>query len=187
MLTNVIDAERAPAAAGLKVTPKEQLPPTAISPLQVEPTIANSAALLLPALEIVTVAPPVLDRVKVCAALVVPTALSTNTKAAGTDSAPGVATLVPVPVTAIAWGLPVPELAMVIDEDRGPAADAVNVMLKLQLAPGTTLPVQLELVIANSAALLLLTADMATAVPPVLLRLNACGGPPTPIIWVPKA
>ena len=95
--------------------------------------------------------------------------------------------MVPVPVTAIACGLPVPELAMVIDEDRGPAADAVNVMLKLQLAPGATLPLQLELVIANSAALLLLTAEMVTAVPPVLLRLKACGGPPTPIIWVPNA
>ena len=95
--------------------------------------------------------------------------------------------MVPVPVTAIACGLPVPELAMVIDEDRGPAADAVNVTLKLQLAPGTTLPVQLELVIANSAALLLVIADIVTGLPPVLVSVKACGLPVTPMVCVPNA
>ena len=46
-------------------------------------------------------------------------------------------------------------LSTVIDADRAPAADAVNVTLKLQLAPTATTPEQLELLIANSAALLL--------------------------------
>ena len=100
---------------------------------------------------------------------------------------PGVATLVPEPVKEIICGLPVPELATVIDADRPPAADAVNVTLKLQPALAATLPVQLELVIANSAALLLVTADMVTALPPVLLRVKACGGPATPTVCVPNA
>ena len=95
--------------------------------------------------------------------------------------------MVPVPEMAIACGLPVPELAMVIDEDRGPAAEAVKVTLKLQLAPGAMLPAQVDPPIANSAALLLLTEVKATAVPPVLLSVNTCGAPPTPTVWVPNA
>jgi len=71
--------------------------------------------------------------------------------------------------------------------DRAPAADAVNVTLKLQLAPGARLPMQLELVIANSAVLSLLTAVTVTAVPPVLLSVNACGAPAMPTVCVPNA
>ena len=88
---------------------------------------------------------------------------------------------------AIACGLPVPELVIETEVERGPAAVAVNVTLKLQLAPGAMLPEQVDPPIANSAALLLLTEAMATAVPPVLLRVNDCGAPPTPTVWVPNA
>jgi hypothetical protein len=110
-----------------------------------------------------------------------------NAYVAGTASAPGVGTLVPEPVSAITCGLPVPVLVTVIDADRVPAADAVNVTLKLQLAPAATLPVQLELVSANSAVLLLLTAVTVTALPPVLVSVNACGAPATPTVCVPNA
>jgi len=75
---------------------------------------------------------------------------------------------------------------MPIVADRAPAADAVNVTLKLQLAPGATLPMQLELVIENSALLSLLTAVMVTVVPPVLLSVNACGAPAMPTVCVPN-
>ena len=92
-----------------------------------------------------------------------------------------------MPVSESVCGLPVPVLTIVIDADRPPMSDAVNVTLKLQLAPAAMLPLQLELEIGNSAALLLATDEMVTAVPPVLVSVNACGALATPMVCDPNA
>jgi hypothetical protein len=187
VLAMVMDEDRAPVADGVNVTAKEQVPPGTTSPVQVDALIANSAALLLATPEIVTLAPPVLASVNNFAALATAMVWSGNAYVAGTERAPGVAAVVPVPVSDSICGLPVPVLATVIDADRGPTADAVNVTLKLQLAPTATTPEQLELVMANSAALLLVIAAIVTAVPPVLVSVNACGEPAAPTVCVPNA
>jgi len=102
-------------------------------------------------------------------------------------NAPDTAPVLPVPDRAIACGLPTPLLVILMDVERAPAADGVKVTLKLQVAAAATLPVQVELLIANSAALLLANAEMVTAVPPVLVNANACGPDVTPTLWVPNA
>ena len=187
VLVTVIDADRAPAADAVNVTLKLQLAPAATTPEQLELLIANSGALLLVIAPIVTPVPPVLVSVKACGAPATPTVCVPKAKDAGTLSTPGVATLFPVPDTAIACGLPVPVLVTVTDAERAPAADGVKVTLKLQLAPAATLPAQVEPEIANSAALLLATEETLTAVPPVLLSENTCGGPAAPTVWAAKA
>jgi hypothetical protein len=75
----------------------------------------------------------------------------------------------------------------VIAADRAPDAEAVKVMLKLQPAPTATTPEQLELLIANSVALLLVIAPIVTPVPPVLVSVKALGGPATPTVWAANA
>ena len=100
---------------------------------------------------------------------------------------PGVATAVPVPLTAMVCGLPVPVLVTVIVVDRAPDAEGVNVTLKLQLAPTPMLPAQVEPLIGNSAALLPASDEIVTALPPVLVSVNACGAPATPTVCVPNA
>jgi hypothetical protein len=172
VLVMVIDAERAPAMAAVNVTLKLQLAPTATLPTQVEPEIANSAALLLATADIVTALPPVLVSVKACGGLATPMVCVAKAKGAGTLSTPGAATAVPVPVTAIDCGLPTPELVTVIPAERVPAADGVKVTLKLQLAPAPMLPAHVEAPIANSPALLLATDEIETALPPVLVSVN---------------
>jgi len=135
----------------------------------------------------VTAVPPVLLRVKACGGPATPTVCVPNAKGPGTLSTPGVATAVPVPVTAIVCGLPVPELVTVIAVERAPVAEGVNVTLKLQLAPAPTLPAQVEPLIANSAALLLVSAEIVTAVPPVLVNVNAWGALGVPAVWAANA
>jgi hypothetical protein len=183
----VIDADRAPAPDAVNVTLKLQLAPTATTPEQLELLIANSAALLLLIAPIVTPVPPVLVSVNACGAPAAPTVCVPKAKDAGTLSTPGDATLVPVPDTAIACGLPVPVLVTAIDPLRAPAPDGVNVTLNVQLPPAATLPAQVEPETANSVALLLTTEEMVTAVPPVLLSEKTCGGPAAPMVWAAKA
>jgi len=187
VLVTVIDAERAPAADGVNVTLKLQLAFAATLPVQVELLSANSAALLLATEEMLTAVPPVLVSVKACGALAVATVWAAKANGAGTLSTPGVATAVPVPDTAIACGLPVPVLVTVIDAARAPAADGVNVTLKAQLPPAATLPAQVEPEIANSAALLLATEEMLTAVPPVLVSVKAWGALAVATVCAAKA
>ena len=95
--------------------------------------------------------------------------------------------MVPVPDTAIACGLPVPVLVTVIDAERAPAADGVNVTLKVQVAAAATLPAQVDPETANSAALLLATEEMLTAVPPVLVSVKAWGALAVATVWAAKA
>ena len=93
----------------------------------------------------------------------------------------------PVPVTAIDCGLPTPELVTVIRVERAPAADGVKVTLKLQLAPAPMLPAHVEPPIVNSAALLLATDEIVTALPPVLVSVNDCGALAEPTVWAANA
>ena len=174
--------ERKSLADGVNVTLKLHFAPAATLPLQVEWLIANSAALLLVTPEIATGIAPVLASVKACGALLVPTFCLANRKRLGTLSIPVAPGAVPMPVMERVCGLPVPVLVTVIDADRAPAADAVNVTLKLQLAPAVTLPAQVELLIANSEALLLATADIVTVEPPVLVSVNAWGALAVPTV-----
>ena len=80
-----------------------------------------------------------------------------------------------------------PVLTIPIDAERAPAADAVNVTLKLQLAPAAMLPLQFELETENSAALLLASDEIVTALPPVLVSVKACGALATPMVCDPNA
>ena len=105
----------------------------------------------------------------------------------GTLSTPGVATAVPVPLTATVCGLPTPVLVTAIDVARIPAAAGVKATLKLQLAPAPTLPAQVEPLIGNSAALLLASDEIVTALPPVLVSVNECGALGEPTVWAANA
>jgi hypothetical protein len=102
-------------------------------------------------------------------------------------NAPGVAAAVPVPLTEMVCGLPVPVLVTVIVVDRAPVAEGVNVTLKLQLAPTPMLPAQVEPLIGNSAALLPASDEIVTALPPVLVSVNACGALPVPTVCAANA
>ena len=102
-------------------------------------------------------------------------------------STPGEATAVPVPLTAIVCGLPIPELVTVIVVERAPVAVGANDTLKLQPAPAPMLPAQLEPLIGNSAALLPASDEIVTALPPVLVNVNACGALALPTVWTANA
>jgi hypothetical protein len=59
-------------------------------------------------------------------------------------------------------------------------------MPNVQLAAGTTSPLQVEPVIANSAGLLLVTEEIVTGVPPVLVSATSRGALGRSIVCVPN-
>jgi hypothetical protein len=92
---------------------------------------------------------------------------------------------VPVPLTLIDCGLPVPVLMTDTDPVRAPAAPGLKERLTEQFAPALTV-VHVEPATANSDGLLLLTLDTETAVPPVLVIVTLLAALVVPTGWLPK-
>ena len=129
-------AVRAPAAVGVNATLIVQLPPAATEPphvLLTEKSPAFAPVRLMPLM--LKLVFPVLSRVVLCAALVVPTFWLLKLRLDGvrlTDEAP------PVPVRLTVCGLPAALSEMLTAAVRAPATVGVNVTLIVQLPPGTT-------------------------------------------------
>jgi hypothetical protein len=87
----------------------------------------------------------------------------------------------PVPLTTIDCGLPVPELVMVSVPLRAPAAAGVKVTLNVQPLPALT-KVQFDPLTPNSPLLLLTIELTVTAAPPVLLTVTVCGALVVPTV-----
>jgi len=85
--------------------------------------------MLMPVMVIAVV--PMLVRVMILAALVVPTVTEPKFKVAGASLA-----VVPTPVSGISCGLPAALSVTLSDALRAPIAEGVNVMLKVHLAAG---------------------------------------------------
>jgi hypothetical protein len=131
-------ADRVPLAVGANVTLTVQLPFAArelpqvvVSPKSVElaPEIA------MPLIDKATL--PVLFRVKLCAALVVPTVWLPNTRLVAVMPAIG---LLPVPARLTVCGLPPALSAMLTEAVRFPMPPGVNATLIVQLAFAATEP-----------------------------------------------
>lgn len=176
----MIAVERAPVVEGVNVTLKLQLAPAPTLPAQVEPLIANSAALLLVSAEIVTAVPPVLVNVNAWSALGVPAVWAANAYGPGTLKAPGGATALPVPdrVTVLAPAL----LLTVSVALRPPAADGENDTAIVHEAPLAKVAVQV-LVDGNSAALLLAMLTPVAEAVPVFETVIVVAALVVPTLW----
>ena len=130
---------------------------------------------------------PVLVRVTVPTALVVPTDWLAKVRLAGERLTPAAA-LAPVPERPTVWGLPVALSAMLSAAVRAPLAAGVNITVILQLAPA---PTELPQVLAwvKSLALAPVTARLVTLKPalPVLVSVTACVELEVPTDWLAKA
>ena len=128
---------------------------------------------------------PVLFRVTVCAALVVPTAWLLKVRLVG-ERLTTVA--VPVPLRLTVCGLPLALSAIFSEAPRLPLAEGVKVTLMVQLpAAATELPQ--VLVWAKSPALVPASAMlvMLSAALPVLFRVTVCAALDDPSGWLLKA
>ena len=116
---------------------------------------------------------PLLVKVTVWAVLVIEIGSPEKTRLLGERLTP-VDVLPPVPDRLTDWGLPAALSVMARAAARLPAAEGVNLMLMVQLAPAATLDPQL-LVWAKSLALAPKTAmlEMLKAELPELLRVTA--------------
>ena len=132
-------ALRLPAAAGVKVTPIEQLAPAASVLTQAVVDTAKSVALVpenpIPAM--FKVAFPVLFKMTARGALVVVTGWLPKARLLGERPATAAA-LAPVPVRLMICGLSLALSVMVNAALRLPAAVGVNVTLTVQLPPAAT-------------------------------------------------
>jgi len=176
LLVTLMLAVRAPAAAGVNVTAKLQLPPGATA-AQVLPDTANSAGALLVMLATVTAALLALVMVTVDGALGVPTSSVPKVTVPGTVSVPVTGPLVPFPIAVNTFGLPAAELENVMLELRKPIDEGENVTLIAQVPPAgivpqvvlaaKSLPLLAPPVVVMSLVLLLVTLiDIGALVPP---------------------
>jgi hypothetical protein len=142
-------ALREPAAVGEKVTEIEQLPPIATLPAQLL-VVAKSPAFvpLIPMLEIVNTPVPPLERVTVCAVLVVPTLWLPKVSVVGEGVAAGIPT--PVPEIDTLCVDPVVLFALSVTVSvavRVPVLVGLNVTEMVQLPAAATAPAQLLVVL----------------------------------------
>lgn len=119
---------RAPAAVGVKVTLMVQLAAAARVAPQV---VVLAKSPLMPMLAMFSVAPPLLVRVTVCAALVLPTFCEVKVSVVGLGDTPGAK---PVPLRA-ADCTTTPLLTTVTSPVRAPLAVGVKLTLTVQVAP----------------------------------------------------
>ena len=153
LLDAVRNAVRPPASVGLKLTSREQLPPAASDPPQLEePTEKSSAELPVITVESpVRPSPPWFVTVTACPTLVVPTVPGANESVRGLRTNVGAST--PVPDTASSTAAtPRLELAIVTTLLSNPPASGVKVTGTTQLAPAARLVPQLPLPTLNGAA-----------------------------------
>src|SRR5437879_7873769 len=148
-------AARTPVAAGVKLTLSVQLAPGATEPApvgQVLPAAKAKSAACAPVMVMLvrfSGAPPLLVRVTVCAALVVPTrCLPKALLVAESVAVGGVA---PVPAGGNDWGLLAASSVMVTVAVRALAAVGVKVRLRTQLAPAASVAPLMQVVPEASA------------------------------------
>ena len=128
----VIEAERVPAIAGLKVTEIVQLAPAATLVPHVLVWLKSDGLVpVSPMLVIVRAALPVFETAMVWAALVVPRFWLVNVRVEGLSEACGTAT--PVPLRLIVCGLLPPLSLMDTSALRVPVTVGWNVMVRVQL------------------------------------------------------
>src|SRR2546422_733581 len=148
-------AARTPVAAGVKLTLIVQLAPGATEPApvgQVLPAAKAKSAACAPVMVMLvrfSGAPPLLVSVTFCAALVVPTRCLPKALIVAESVAVGGVT--PVPVSDTDCGLPGASSVMVTVAVRALAAVGVNVRLRRQLAPATTVAPFVQVVPAAMA------------------------------------
>ncbi len=183
----VTTPERAPAAAGAKVTRIAQLAPAATLVPQVS-LLAKSPGLAPPSvrLEMWSCVPPLFVRVTVSGPLVVPTGWLPKAKLVAESETPD--GLVPVPESEIVRGLPAALSVMVITPERAPAAAGAKVTRMAQLAPAATLAPQVSL-LPKSPGLAppSVRLEMWSCVPPLFVRVTVSGPLVVPTGWLPKA
>jgi hypothetical protein len=133
----VTDAARLPTVVGLKVTVITQFAPLLTLPPQLSLRVKSPAFAPVSVMpEIVSVAPPLLVSVTVCAALVVPTSCALKLKdATPIETAAGVT---PMPIRLMMCGLPAASSVKDTAPVRVPVVLGVNVTLMVQLAVGAS-------------------------------------------------
>jgi galactitol-specific phosphotransferase system IIB component len=179
------EAVRLPLAEGVKVTLIVQLPPATTELPQVL-LWAKSPALVpvIAKLEILMAPLPLLLRVAVCAALLVPTDWFPKERLVGERPSSGA---VPVPERLTACGLPMALSVMLTEAVRLPLAEGVKVTLIVQLPPAATELPQV-LLWAKSPALVPVIArlEILMAPLPLLLRVAVCAALLVPTDCFPK-
>src|SRR5947209_3370950 len=189
-------ALRIPVASGVKLTLIVQLAPGATEPAplgQVLPAAKAKSAACAPVMVMLvrfSGALPLLVRVTVCAALVVPTRCLPKALLVAESVAVGGVT--PVPVSDTDCGLPGASSVMVTVAVRALAAVGVNVRLRRQLAPATTVAPFVQVVPAamakspgfEPARAMLVMLRVAV---PLLVRVTVCTGLVVLRRWSPKA
>src|SRR3989442_1299544 len=190
-------AVRAPVAAGVNVTVKAQLADAATGPparghgATPEPATAKSPG-FEPAramLVMLRVAVPLLVRVTVCTGLVVLRRRSPKARLVGAKVTAGT---MPVPASDTDCGLLAASSVMVTVAVRALAAVGVNVRLRRQLAPATTVAPFVQVVPAamakspgfKPARAMLVMLRVAV---PLLVRVTVCAGLVVLRRWSPKA
>src|SRR3989475_10893965 len=177
-------ALRIPVASGVKLTLIVQLAPGATEPAplgQVLPAAKAKSAACAPVMVMLVrfSGAPLLVRVTVCAALVVPTRCLPKALLVAESVAVGGVT--PVPVSGTDCGLPAASSVMVTVAVRALAAVGVKVRLRTQLAPAASVAPLTQVVLEASAKSPAL-APPSTAVAmlrgavPLLVRVTVCTG-----------
>src|SRR3989475_6603247 len=177
-------AARAPGAGGVKLTLIVQLAPGATEPAplgQVLPAAKAKSAACAPVMVMLVrfSGAPLLVRVTVCAALVVPTRCLPKALLVAESVAVGGVT--PVPVSGTDCGLPAASSVMVTVAVRALAAVGVKGRLRTQLAPAASVAPLTQVVLEASAKSPAL-APPSTAVAmlrgavPLLVRVTVCTG-----------
>jgi hypothetical protein len=142
LLRTSIEADRAPAAVGLKFTVMVHVPLAATGAPQL--LVATKSVALAPATVMVAtcrVPAPELRRVMVCAALVDPVAVLENVTLVGVSVTTGAAVAAPVPLRVIKRVVTL--LRISSDAVRDPDAVGRNATLIVHVPPATTVLLQL--------------------------------------------
>jgi hypothetical protein len=172
----VTEPDRAPAAAGVKVTLIEQFAPAASV---VPHAFVSAKSPLLVMLEIAMASLPVFESVIVCAALVVPTGCAPKFKLVGLRLATGAP---PVPASATVCGLPEAVSFRVTLPVMFPVTVGEKLTLMEQLAPVANEEPQLSV----SAKFALTDIANKSFWFPVFVKVTVCDALVVPSGWGPK-
>jgi hypothetical protein len=186
-------AFRGPVAVGLKLTLMAQFDPaTSVVGLVGHVLVWTKSPLFAPDTAmpvIVSAALPVLVKVTLCAALVVPTSWPLNVRLVAEKPTAGAAAVVPVPVSDMLCGLPAASSVTRRVAFRVPVAVGSNATLITQFAPAASV-VGLTgqvLVGAKSTLFAPLIAMLVIKSPalPVLVKVTLCGALVVPTVCPP--